>query len=216
MMPRTGNNMDEQFLKLPLMGILRGVLEDEIDFVVNIAALTNLPAVEITMNTVGADKLIRKMVDAAQGRFRVGAGTVLSMSELRSALDAGASFIVMPTLVEDVTEYCVRHDIPVFPGALTPREIFHAWKAGATMVKVFPANVFGPSYLRDLKGPFADVPLLACGGVTPENIREFFENGAKAAAFGASIFRREWLAKRDAHSISSALTALISKMSHFQ
>jgi 2-dehydro-3-deoxyphosphogluconate aldolase/(4S)-4-hydroxy-2-oxoglutarate aldolase len=149
------------------------------------------------------------MVNAAKGRFRVGAGTVLSMDELRRALDSGASFIVMPTLVQDVTVYCAKHDIPVFPGALTPQEIFHAWNAGATMVKVFPANVFGPSYFRDLKGPFGDVPLLACGGVTAENIGEFFKNGAKAASFGASIFKREWLALYDSRSITSALTALI-------
>ncbi len=194
---------------MPLMGILRGVVEDEIDFVAEIAAKTCLPALEITMNTQDASLLIRKMVDAAKGRFRVGAGTVLSMDALKVALDSGASFIVMPTLVPDVTAFCVKHNIPAFPGALTPQEVFNAWKAGATMVKVFPANVFGPSYFKDLKGPFAEVPLLACGGVTPENIREFFKNGARAASFGASIFKREWMALHDREKITAALLALI-------
>jgi 2-dehydro-3-deoxyphosphogluconate aldolase/(4S)-4-hydroxy-2-oxoglutarate aldolase len=106
---------------------------------------------------------------------------------------AGAAFIVSPFLVKDVARYCVKNKIPVFPGALTPQEIYHAWEAGATMVKVFPAKFFGPEYLKEIKGPFNDIQLLACSGVTPENLKEYFACGASAASFGASVFRREWL-----------------------
>ncbi|MFA5261662.1 MAG: bifunctional 4-hydroxy-2-oxoglutarate aldolase/2-dehydro-3-deoxy-phosphogluconate aldolase, partial [Candidatus Omnitrophota bacterium] len=90
-------------------------------------------------------------------------------------------------------DFCVGHNIPFFPGALTPLEIYQAWQAGAAMVKVFPAKFFGPAYFKEIKGPFADIALLACGGVTPETLPSYFTNGASAVAFGGSIFRREWL-----------------------
>ena len=102
------------------------------------------------MNTAAASSLIRQMVKASDGRLVVGAGTVLTMGDLYSALDAGATFIVLPVLVPDVVEYCAKNSIPVFPGALTPQEISNAWRAGATMVQVFPAGLFGPKYFTCL------------------------------------------------------------------
>jgi 2-dehydro-3-deoxyphosphogluconate aldolase/(4S)-4-hydroxy-2-oxoglutarate aldolase len=183
----------ELFEKLPLVGILRGVTPREIAPLCRSVIAAGLTTIEITMNTDGAPDLIRRLIDCAEGRLAVGAGTVLNDSELSCALAAGASFIVMPTLVDAVVRRCVDEAIPVFPGALTPQEIFAAHSAGATVVKVFPANLFGPSYFRDLRGPFHDIPLLACGGVNAETIGAFFENGATGAAFGGSIFKRAWL-----------------------
>ena len=90
-----------------------------------------------------------------------------------------------------------------------PKEVLDAWRAGATMVKVFPANLFGPAYFKDLSGPFTDIPLLACGGVTLKNIGAFFANGAGAASFGGSIFKREWLRSGDFKSVGHALKTLI-------
>ena len=73
------------------------------------------------------------------------------------------------------------------------------------MVKVFPAKFFGPDYFREIKGPFPDIELLACAGVTPENLKAYFENGASAIAFGASVFKKEWLAQRDFASIAESI-----------
>jgi 2-dehydro-3-deoxyphosphogluconate aldolase/(4S)-4-hydroxy-2-oxoglutarate aldolase len=97
----------------------------------------------------------------------------------------------------------------MFPGALTPTEIDAAWRAGATMVKVFPAATFGPAYLREVHGPFSHVELLACGGVNAANLGDYFANGAAAAAFGASVFRPSWLAERDFASIGGAIAELV-------
>lgn len=197
------------FSGTPLLGILRGILDDEVEFISEIAAKQRLTALEITMNTKDAPRLIRMMTLAANGRFKVGAGTVLSLDDLHSALDAGASFVVLPSLVTDVVSYCGKNGIPVFPGALTPTEILNAWNAGATMVKVFPSNVFGPSYIREIRGPFDKIALLACGGVNESNIQSYFSFGAAAAAFGGSIFKREWIESRDEKSISAALRSLL-------
>lgn len=183
----------DKFKKLPIMGILRGCEESSILPLTQAIMAAGLETIEITMNTPAAPRLIQQMVAASNGQLMVGAGTVLSLDQMHQALDAGASFIVSPHLVEPVVRYCVQQKIPVFPGALTPTEIYQAWEAGATMVKVFPAQVFGPSYFKAVKGPFDKVELLACGGVNVETVAAFFQSGASAIAFGASIFKSEWL-----------------------
>ena len=205
------DSMDvNQFKQLPIMGILRGVKADEIEPLTETIISTGLRTVEVTMNTPGAPELIRQISKVAQNRLTIGAGTIITMDGLRSALDAGATFIVLPTLVREVVEYCVKKSIPVFPGALTPQEIYNAWRAGATMVKIFPAKSFGPAYFKEIKGPFQDVALLACGGVTPENVREYFQNGASAVAFGGSIFKKEWLEAREFSRIGEGIKELVA------
>lgn len=161
------------------------------------------------MNTEDAPLLIRRAVKIANKRLMIGAGTVLGMKSLKSALEAGATFIVMPVLIKDVIRYCVKNKIPAFPGALTPQEIYNAWDAGASMVKVFPSGFFGPKYFNEIKAPFDNIELLACGGVTVQNIKDYFSNGASAAAFGASIFKKEWLAQKNFAGIGESIKQLI-------
>ena len=200
----------EKFKRLPILGILRGIDIESVEPLVEASISAGLKTIEITMNTRGAATLIEKAVAAGGKRLTVGAGTVLGVKSLEIAMDAGATFIVTPVLVEDVMKYCVKNKIPVFPGALSPHEIYNAWNAGATMVKVFPSNVFGPKYFKEIKGPFNDIELLACGGVTPENINDYFSGGASAIAFGASVFKKEWLAGNDFKSIGEAVKEYIT------
>lgn len=200
----------KRFKELPIMGILRDAEPDVIEPLIESVISAGLKTMEITMNTEGAAGLIKQAIKAAKNRLMVGAGTVLTLDDLHNALDAGATFIVLPTLIEDVVGYCRKNKIPVFPGALTPQEIHNAWGAGATMVKVFPAKFFGPSYLKEIKGPFRDIELLACGGITPENIGEFISEGASAVAFGASVFKKEWLKNRNFQPIEKSIASLIS------
>jgi 2-dehydro-3-deoxyphosphogluconate aldolase / (4S)-4-hydroxy-2-oxoglutarate aldolase len=199
-----------QFKKQPVLGIVRGVKQEQVEPLIEAVIASGLKTLEITMNTPGAAQIIRKAGKSAQKRLTLGAGTVLDKESLKSALDAGATFVVMPVLIKDVLAYCVKNKIPAFPGALTPREIYHAWEEGATMVKVFPAKCFGPDYFREIKGPFNDIELMAVAGVTPQNMRDYFACGASAIAFGASVFRKEWLDKNDYASITSAIKAYLS------
>ncbi|MBW1900268.1 MAG: bifunctional 4-hydroxy-2-oxoglutarate aldolase/2-dehydro-3-deoxy-phosphogluconate aldolase [Deltaproteobacteria bacterium] len=201
-----------KFRKLPLLGILRGIEADMVEPLVETVVSSGLETIEITMNTDGAPSLIQHMVKTADKRLAVGAGTVLTMDDLHSALDAGATFIVLPVLIPDVVEYCAKNTIPVFPGAFTPQEIYNAWLAGATMVKVFPAGFLGPKYFKEIKGPFNDIELLACGGVNAETIEMFFSCQASAAAFGGSVFKKAWLERGDFSSIRKSIETLISKL----
>jgi len=203
----------EGFKKQPALGIIRGIDAGMVEPLVEAVAGTGLRTIEITMNTPGAPELIRKAVELSNGRLTIGAGTVLSVDDLKEAVGAGATFIVSPTLVDDVAWYCVKNRIPFFPGAFTPQEIYNAWQAGATMVKVFPVKFFGPEYFREVKAPFNDIELLACSGVTPDNLREYFASGASAVSFGASVFKAEWLRKGDFSSIAAEIKKYLAALS---
>ncbi len=199
----------EKIRELPIIGILRGIKEVHLEPLVGSAVESGLKCIEITMNTGDADKLIRRTIEMAGDNLVVGAGTVCNMKNLKEALDAGATFIVMPMVEEEIISCCVKGAVPVFPGALTPTEIFRAWDLGATMVKVFPVSVFGPRYFREIKAPFGNIELMATGGVSSDNIREYFACGASAAAFGASIFRKEWIENNNYSAIQKGIKAMI-------
>lgn len=198
-----------QFESLPLLGILRGVPSAAIEPLAEVAAGAGLRALEITMNTENAAAKIAALNAAAQGRFLVGAGTVLSLEDFDEAVAAGAAFIVMPSLELDVVRAAVRRGLPVLPGALTPSEVRAALSSGATMVKVFPARVFGPEYFRDLLGPFDSARLLACGGIDEVTLPRYFASGAAGVAVGASVFRTEWLREGRWERIRRALIPLV-------
>ena len=202
----------ERFKKKPVMGILRGITAEVLMPLMETVIESGLETIEITMNTSGAPELLQ-MVSKRFGKYlTIGAGTVLDKDSLFKALDSGATFIVSPVLINDVVKTCVEKNIPVFPGAFTPQEIFRAWSAGATMVKVFPSKFFGPSYLQEIKGPFQDIPLLACGGVKPKNIQSFFSSGASAVAVGGSVFKKDQLSAKDFSSIGQSIRELMAAL----
>lgn len=198
-----------RFKKLPLMGILRNIDRSCLKPLLETVIEAGLETIEIALNTDNAIKLIKDAVKISEGRITIGAGTVLNKQAVRQTIDTGATFIVTPVFVDEVALLCNRNKIPFFPGALTPTEIYHAWQEGATMVKVFPASVFGPSYLKTIKGPFNNIELMAVGGVTTENIPDFFKNGASAVAFGASVFTNERLKKKDFPAIKKSVELLV-------
>lgn len=122
------------------------------------------------------------------GSMAIGAGTVLSLDAARRAVDAGASFLVAPHLDPDVVHWASARGIPMLPGAATATEVLAAWRAGAAAVKVFPASAVGPSFLRELRGPFPDIPLQPTGGITVENAGDYIRVGAIAVGMGSWLF----------------------------
>lgn len=180
-------------LTAPVIGILRGVLESHFGNIMKASFEAGLDAIEVTMNTPGAPGIIeRNRKGLAPGKW-LGMGTIRNLDEAKTASDAGAMFFVTPNTDVDVIAFAVSRNIPVIAGALTPSEVYRAWSAGADMVKVFPAGVFGPGYMKDLHGPFDNIPLVAVGGVTVENVREFLDAGALAVGVGNSLFGKQAL-----------------------
>ena len=184
----------DHFQELPIIGIIRGIKPGHLQPAIEAAVAGGLRTIEITMNTPGAAALIGEAVRLFSDKAWIGAGTVLDKESLAQALKAGAGYIVAPHTNREVIDICRKKKIPVFPGALTPTEIFFAWATGATMVKVFPvSSMGGVSYIKELRGPFDNIKLLACGGVTLENLTEYFAAGADAIAIGSRIFKKDWI-----------------------
>jgi 2-dehydro-3-deoxyphosphogluconate aldolase/(4S)-4-hydroxy-2-oxoglutarate aldolase len=138
------------------------------------------------MTTPGAIRLLEKAT-AEMPEFLFGLGTVLDAETARAGILAGARFIVTPALRPDVIKLCQRYSVPVFSGALTPTEVVSAWESGADAAKIFPAEFFGPAYIKSLKAPLPQVEFVPTGGVTAENVGDFIRAGAFATAAGSSL-----------------------------
>ena len=181
-----------------IIPVIRAGSADAAVAVVEALMEAGLTVAEITMTVPGAMEAIASVAKRFGDNVLVGAGTVTDVKTVRKALDAGAGFIVSPCLVPKVIEAAERADIPVLPGALTPTEVFEAFRQGGDMVKVFPAqNVGGAAYLRALRGPFPEIPLVPTGGVTLENVGEMFKAGAVAVGVGSEMISKDALARRD-------------------
>ncbi len=142
---------------------------------------------EITFTVPNALEVIRQVRQALGDQVLLGAGTVLDAETARAALLAGAEFIVAPTLNLEVIRLCHRYDKLVMPGAFTPTEILTAWEAGADIVKVFPADVGGPAYLKAIRGPLPQVRLMPTGGVDLQTAAAFLKAGACCLGVGGQL-----------------------------
>ncbi len=199
-------------LQTPVLAIFRGIELKHVEKIVQSCITAGIDTVEITMNTKDATLLIKEFIQCGQDKLTVGAGTVLSLSQLESALDAGAKFAVTPVVNLDVIQQCSKDGIPVFPGAFTPTEVWQAWELGATMVKLFPASVVGSEYIKILKGPLDNIKIMAVGGVNYNTIRGYFEHGADAVAIGGSIFSTSRLANNEFTVIENELKDIVSQI----
>src|SRR5262252_6008814 len=153
-----------------------------------------IPIVEITMTVPGAVDVIRELTKSVSGGVLVGAGTVLNVEAARRCLDAGAQFLVSPGLNLQVVQLAAAEGKLMMAGALTPTEVITAWEAGSDFVKVFPCGqVGGAKYIKALKGPLPQVPLVPTGGVSLNTAAEFIEAGAAALGIGAELVQAEAL-----------------------
>jgi 2-dehydro-3-deoxyphosphogluconate aldolase/(4S)-4-hydroxy-2-oxoglutarate aldolase len=155
-----------------------------------------IAVVEITMTVPNATDVIAQLAQNYPN-FIVGAGTVLDVETAERCIGAGARFITSPGLVPDVLEYTIKKNAVAIPGALTPSEVIAAWKAGADFVKIFPcAQVGGDQYIRALKIPLPQVPLIASGGVNQLTAANFIFAGASSLGIGSELMPRKALATR--------------------
>lgn len=156
-----------------------------------------LGVIEVTMTTPNALNVIAEATKRFGDEVLFGAGTVLDPETARAAILAGAQFIVSPTLNPRTIEVCRRYAKTVVPGCLTPTEILTAWEMGADFVKVFPADVGGPPYIKAVLAPLPQVALIPTGGVTVETTGPFLKAGAVAVAAGSSLVSQKVLDERD-------------------
>lgn len=156
-----------------------------------------ISGIEVTYSTPDAPAVIRELISRHGADAYIGAGTVTTPAEAAAAAEAGAEFLVSPGTRPDLTRAMIETGTVVMTGALTPSEIMEARELGVDVVKIFPASLGGPSYLSALRGPFPDAPLMPTGGVTPDNLAEWFAAGAVAVGAGGDLARGASIAAGD-------------------
>jgi 2-dehydro-3-deoxyphosphogluconate aldolase/(4S)-4-hydroxy-2-oxoglutarate aldolase len=179
----------EQIKTHRVVAILRGCDPDHILPIVEALYAGGIRLLEITLNSRDALQAIAATTKQWGDRLIVGAGTALTPDEAAAAIDAGARFILSPSLDTFTIKKTKQLGACSVPGAFTATEILTAWRNGADMVKVFPASI-GPAYFRDLQGPLPHIPLMPTGGVNLENIRLFAKAGAAAYGIGTALVSR--------------------------
>jgi len=201
--------------------VLQGILETGVVAIVRLDSSEGLIRVveaiaeggvrhiEFTMTTPGALETLEAVTKEFQGEVVFGAGTVLDPETARAAILAGAEFIVAPNLNSEVITLCNRYSVVSMPGALTPTEVMQAWDTGADVVKIFPADTFGPGYIRALLAPLPQVRLAPVGGVGPANAAEYIRNGASCLGVGSSLVSSKLIAAADWAGLTDRAKALV-------
>jgi 2-dehydro-3-deoxyphosphogluconate aldolase/(4S)-4-hydroxy-2-oxoglutarate aldolase len=149
-------------------------------------------------------------VSAERPDFLFGLGTVLDAETARAGILAGAKFIVTPALRPEVITLCQRYSVPIFAGALTPTEVINAWELGADAAKVFPAEFFGPAYIKSLKAPLPQIEFVPTGGVTAENVGDFIRAGAFATAAGSSLVEAKAFKEKNWAAVTAKARAFVA------
>lgn len=159
-------------------------------------------------NALETFKKLQQQINSFQD-YILGAGTVLKESEAEAFIEAGASFIVSPCFIESVSDVCYQNKIPYMPGCMTVKEVHYAMEAGCEIIKVFPGEVLGPSFVKAVKAVLPKAQMMVTGGVSPtkESISSWFNAGVAAVGMGSMLFKKEWLETGNYKAIEEACTA---------
>lgn len=197
----------ETILKARLVGIIRMSRYEHPVEVASALLAGGFLVIEFTLNGEGALQAISAARAALGQEIHIGAGTVMTPSAVADAAAAGAEFIVTPAVNMKVIDACHLHGLPIVCGAFTPTEISSAVEAGAALIKLFPARMGGPAYVRDLLAPMPDLRLVPTGGVSAENAGHYLEAGAAAVAIGGNLVSHDIVSNR----LFSEITARAEK-----
>lgn len=201
------NNKSETLKKLLNYKIV-AIIRSETTGLVEVADAIisgGIHAVEISLNSPGALNEIKQLSEKYSNHpdVIIGAGTVTGIKNTYAAIEAGASFIISPVLEEEVIEICKRNEAVAIPGVVTPTEIYRAVQAGADIVKLFPASVLGPQYIKAVKAPLPDIKVMAVGGINQNNINDYLKAGYNAVGIGSSLINDEDIQSKRYEKITS-------------
>ncbi|MFE2997750.1 bifunctional 4-hydroxy-2-oxoglutarate aldolase/2-dehydro-3-deoxy-phosphogluconate aldolase [Nocardia sp. NPDC059246] len=177
-------SVDPLHPEIPVIAILRAPAADRFAEVTAALHESGITAVEFTLTSAGALEAVRECAGLAHP---IGVGTVLTAKDAALAVEAGAAYLITPAVIEEVIVEGRRLGVPVISGAFTPTEIHRAWTAGSSMVKVFPAAVGGPGYIKAVRAPLPDIPLVPTGGIGLGAVRAYLDAGAAALGIGSPL-----------------------------
>ncbi|WP_181685960.1 bifunctional 4-hydroxy-2-oxoglutarate aldolase/2-dehydro-3-deoxy-phosphogluconate aldolase [Halorhabdus salina] len=200
----------ERLLDSDVVAVLRDIDADAMLDTVRALRAGGVTAFEVTVDARDATALVSAVADEFDDEVAVvGAGTVLDAPAAQAAIDAGAEFVVGPTLEPEVIETANRYDVAVAPGVMTPTEALRAAEAGADLIKVFPASTVGPDHLRAIQGPLGDLPLMPTGGIDSDNVAAFFDAGATVVGAGSALIDYEAIKRDDFATVEQRATAFV-------
>ncbi len=177
----------KDFFDTRVIAIIRGISGENLVKVVSALEDGGIKMAEVTLNSPEALSSIEELRELYKDRVHIGAGTVTNLKMAKEAIAAGAEFIVTPNIDPEVIKYCVSKDILITPGAFTPTEIDTAMRCGSEYIKLFPVGNIGAKYIRDILAPFNNAKVIAVGGVTAENCRDYMANGAFGVGVGGNL-----------------------------
>jgi 2-dehydro-3-deoxyphosphogluconate aldolase/(4S)-4-hydroxy-2-oxoglutarate aldolase len=175
-----------------IIAIVRGNYVGAMHAMADALLAGGVTAIEVTMNSAGVLDSIRMLATEYGDRLLVGAGTVLNVEQVEQVAKAGAKFIVAPETYPDVIRASLDHGLEPLPGALTPSEVMQGYRAGARLIKLFPAMFGGPNYLKQLRAPLDMVEFVPTGGIDEHNARAYFDAGAVAIGLGSSLVKNDF------------------------
>ncbi len=181
----------QRVLNTGMVAIIRATSGDQLVSVARALYEGGIDVIEVTFTVPNAVEVLSAVRKDLGNKILLGAGTVLDPETARTAILAGAEFLVSPVVNLDVIKLATRYDKLIMPGAYTPTEILTAWEAGADVIKVFPAEIGGPSYLKAIKGPLPQVRLMPTGGVNLNTLESFIKAGACAVGLGSSLVEKD-------------------------
>ncbi|WP_424805407.1 bifunctional 4-hydroxy-2-oxoglutarate aldolase/2-dehydro-3-deoxy-phosphogluconate aldolase [Rhodococcus sp. 27YEA15] len=173
----------------PVVAVLRAEHALEYPPVIDALVRGGVTAIELTLSTAGVFEVLPALIEEFGDRASIGVGTVTNRAQAESLLELGARFLVTPTMNLDVIAAARAAGVPVFPGGLTPTELFSGWEAGASAVKLFPAATVGTGYIAQLRGPFPDIEVVPSGGVSVEDAPTWIASGAAAVSLGGPLLQ---------------------------
>lgn len=205
----------EQMQQIEACGIVAIIRASSADELIEAAAAIHaggVDVIEVTMTTPNALQVINDVSSTYGDKVLVGAGSVLDTETARAVMLSGADFVVSPVTKPDVIEICNRYGKVVIPGAFTPTEILMAWETGADYVKVFPSSGVGADYIKDVKAPLPQIPLVPTGGINAENASDFITAGATALGVGSALVNNQLIAAGEFATLTERAERLVKEV----
>ncbi|QPV64426.1 bifunctional 4-hydroxy-2-oxoglutarate aldolase/2-dehydro-3-deoxy-phosphogluconate aldolase [Halosimplex litoreum] len=204
------HEIQQRIVDSGVTAVLRGIDEDDIVPVAEAVHEGGVTALEVTADATRCSEMIADVDRAMEGTDAiVGAGTVMDAAAARNVIEAGAEFVLAPNLNEDVIDVCNRAGVVCIPGVMTPTEAAEAMEAGADILKMFPASTVGPGHISALQGPLGDVPIMPTGGVSTDNVADYFDAGAVAVGAGSALVDYDAIASDDWDGVRESAAAFV-------
>jgi 2-dehydro-3-deoxyphosphogluconate aldolase / (4S)-4-hydroxy-2-oxoglutarate aldolase len=210
------NHLLDHMLSSGIVAVIRKVSPSKVKPLVEAFINGGVTGIEITMDSEDALRIISEMKETFGEKAVIGAGTVMNKEQAEQAISAGADFIFAPILSKETIEYTKEQGVIMIPGVFTPTEMHLANQWGADMVKIFPANVLGPKFLKDVSGPISDIPMMPTGGVNLDNVQSFMEAGAVAAGIGGSLVNKSLIEREDWVELEELAKKYVEKVGYIQ